>query len=189
MKMTSQPRPWLYPITAVLVSCQSSAPANITTLAWAGVACSEPVVIGLGIRPSRHSYSIIKESGEFVINLPRADQMEIVDTCGMISGRDYNKCEKCGLTALPGHKVGAPIIAECPVNIECRVSQVIPLGTHDLFLGEVVLIHYDRELMTSGGFDIDSADPLAYAFGRYYRLGELVGRQGESMLRERRDSE
>ena len=188
MKVTGKPGSWLYPAPPVLVSSQSAGTANIITLAWAGVACSKPAMISLGIRPERHSHAMIKESGEFVVNIPKANQMELVDICGTISGREYNKFDECGWTALPGHHVAAPLIAECPVNLECRVSQVIALGSHDLFLGEVVLVHYDEEFMVDGRFDVDSADPMAYAFGRYYRLGEVIGRHGESMLRKRRET-
>ncbi len=185
MKITRQAGTWLYPVPPVLVSCQSTGPANIITLAWAGVACSDPVIIGLGIRQERHSYGIIKESGSFVVNMPRASQMELVDACGTTSGRDHDKFGECGFTALPGKLVGAPLIAECPVNLECRVSQVIPLGSHDLFLGEVVWVHYDEECAVNDRFDLVTADPLTYGFGQYYRLGELVGRQGASLRRTR----
>ncbi len=185
MKKTRKPQPWLYPVPPVLVSCQNTGPANIITLAWAGIACSEPVIVSLGIRPERHSYGIIKESGGFVVNMPMASQMEQVDTCGVISGRDHDKFKECGFTALPGNLVHAPLIAECPVNLECRVSQVIPLGSHDLFLGEVVWVHYSEEFMVDGRFDIASADPMVYAFSRYYRIAELLGRHGESIMRKR----
>ena len=184
-KKTRKPQPWFYPVPVVLVSCQSTGPANIITLAWAGVVCSNPVIISLGIRPERHSYGIIKESGGFVVNMPKASQMALVDTCGLISGREYNKFEKCCFTAVPGNLVRAPLIAECPVNLECRVTQVIPLGTHHLFLGEAVWMHYSEEFFVDGRFDLSSADPMVYGFSQYYRLGELIGRHGESILRKR----
>jgi len=181
MKIARQPGTWLYPVPPVLVSCQSMGPPNIITLAWAGVACSDPVIISLGIRPERHSYGIIKESDGFVVNMPMASQMEQVDICGTVSGRDHDKFEKCGFTALPGNLIRAPLIAECPVNLECRVTQVIPLGSHELFLGEVVWVHYSEEYAVNGRLDLPAADPMIYSFGNYYRLGERLGRHGESL--------
>lgn len=180
MKVTRQPGTWLYPVPPVLVSCQSNGKANIITLAWAGVACSDPAIISLGIRPERYSYGIIKESGGFVVNMPMAHQMEMVDTCGTTSGRDHDKFDVCGFTALPGKLGTAPLIAECPVNIECRVTEVIPLGSHDLFLGEVVWVHYNEKYAENGRLDLPATDPMIYGFGNYYRLGECLGRMGES---------
>lgn len=180
MKITRQPGTWLYPVPPVLVSCQSGGPANIITLAWAGVACSDPATISLGIRRERHSYGIIKESGGFVVNMPMASQVEMVDTCGTLSGRDHDKFELCGFTALPGRHGTAPLISECPVNLECRVTKVIPLGSHDLFLGEVVCVHHSEEYAVNGRLDLPATDPMVYGFGNYYRLGERLGRHGES---------
>lgn len=184
-KVTRKPQPWLYPAPAVLVSSQSTGPANIITLAWAGIACSNPVIISLGIRPERHSYGIIKESGEFVVNMPKASQMELVDHCGVVSGSEHDKFKECNFTQLPGQQIKVPIIAECPVNLECRVTQIIPLGTHHLFLGEVVLAHFSEEYMPDGRFDLSLADPLAYGFSRYFRLGEPLGQHGVSVSRRR----
>lgn len=184
-KITRTPVPWLYPVPPVLVSCQNKGPANIITLAWAGIVCSNPLIVSLGIRPERHSYGIIKESSEFVINMPMASQMELVDTCGVVSGREHDKFAECGFTALESKLVGPPLIGECPVNLECRVTQIIPLGTHDLFLGEVVQVHYSEKYVVKGRFDLSLADPLAYGFSQYYRLGELLGRHGDSALRKR----
>lgn len=184
-KITRKAGTWLYPVPPVLVSCQAEGMANIITLAWAGVACSDPVIISLGIRPERHSYDIIKESGEFVINMPQASQVEQVDICGTLSGRKYDKFAECGFTASPAQYVGAPLIAECPVNLECKVTQIIPLGSHDLFLGEVILVHYQEEFMVDNRFDLSLANPLAYGFNRYYPLGEAIGRHGDSVRRKR----
>lgn len=184
-KITRRPHAALYPVPPVLVSCQSTGPANIITLAWAGVACSDPVIVSLGIRPERYSYDIIKESGEFVINIPSAGQLEIVDTCGVVSGRDYDKFTELQITPSPTQKVQVPLIEECPVNIECRLKQIIPLGAHDLFLGEVLLVHFSEEYVVDGRFDLSLADPLAYGFSQYFRLGDLLGRHGEFALRKR----
>lgn len=184
-KLMRGPQIWLYPVPPVLVSCQAEGQPNIITLAWTGVACSNPVIIGVGIRPERYSYDIIKRSGEFVVNLPKASQMEQVDLCGTISGREEDKFLRCGFTPTPGSKVQAPLIAQCPVNLECRVREVLPLGSHHLFLGEVLLVHYDEELLAEGRVDLGPADPLAYAFGRYYRLGEVLGKYGTSLGKQR----
>ena len=183
-KVTRKATPWLYPVPPVLVSCQDADVKNIITLAWAGVACSDPVLISLGIRPERHSYDLIKRSGEFAVNMPMASQVQQVDLCGTVSGRQVDKFAECGFTAQPGELVRAPLIAECPVNLECRVTQVIPLGSHDLFLGEVLLVHYDEEHLVNGRFDLSLVDPLAYGLGSYFRLGECVGRHGDSVRRK-----
>lgn len=180
MKVTRQPGTWLYPVPPVLVSCQNGGSANIITLAWAGVACSDPVIISLGIRPERYSYAIIKESGGFVVNMPMASQVAMVDTCGTLSGRDHDKFAVCGFTALPGKFGTAPLIAECPVNIECSVTEIISLGSHHLFLGKVLGIQYDETYAVNGRLDLPATDPMIYGFGNYYRLGELLGRHGES---------
>lgn len=180
-KITGKPQTWLYPTPAVMVSCQSTNQPNIITLAWAGIVCSNPVMIGLGIRPERYSYDIIKQSGEFVVNMAQANQMKLVDHCGVVSGREHDKFADCDFTALPGSMVNVPLIKECPVNLECQVKQVIPLGTHDLFIGEVVLVHYNEEFMVRGRFDLAAADPLAYGLSHYYRLGEVLGRHGDSI--------
>jgi flavin reductase (DIM6/NTAB) family NADH-FMN oxidoreductase RutF len=184
-KVTRTAAPWLYPVPPVLVSCQDAGQANIITLGWCGVASSDPPIIGVGIRPERYSYDIIKRSGEFVVNIPQASQVELVDFCGTISGRDADKFARCGFTALPGQSVQAPLIAECPVNLECRVVQELSLGSHDLFLGEVLAVHYDEQCAVDHRFDLARADALVYAFGGYYRLGEALGRHGEWVRRKR----
>ncbi len=184
-KITRKPQTGLYPLPVVLVSCQSGGKPNIITLAWAGIFCSEPVLVGVGIRPERHSYGIIKESGDFVINMPRHGQIDLVDHCGLVSGREHDKFKECEFTPLPAEKIGAPLIKECPVNLECRVERIIPLGTHDLFLSEVVLAHYSEDCLVDGKFDLPAAEPLAYGFGQYFSLGEILGRHGRSALKKR----
>ncbi len=184
-KLTRSGAPWLYPLPPVLVSCKHEDRANIITLAWAGVACSDPAIISLGIRPQRYSYGIIKESGEFVVNIPTASQVEQVDFCGQVSGRNVDKFVHCGFTPVPGRSVQAPLLAECPVNLECQVVQVVPLGSHDLFLGQVLTVHYLEEYVAAGRFDLGQAEALVYGLNGYYRLGEALGRHGEWMKRER----
>jgi flavin reductase (DIM6/NTAB) family NADH-FMN oxidoreductase RutF len=184
-KIIRKPSTWMYPLPVVLVSCEGSVGPNIITLAWAGVLCSDPVMVGLGIRPERYSYDIIKESGEFVINMPKASQVELVDHCGIVSGRDHDKFQECGFTPIRGKKVKGPLIQECPVNLECKVHEVIPLGSHHLFIGEVVLVHYSKEYVINGRFDLDMAEPLAYGLSQYLSTAGLVGQHGDSVRRER----
>jgi flavin reductase (DIM6/NTAB) family NADH-FMN oxidoreductase RutF len=169
----------LYPVPAVLVSCGWEQP-NIITLAWVGTLCSEPPSVGIGVRPERYSHALIAETGEFVVNLPRADQVNVVDYCGQVSGRDVDKWTACSLTPTPASKIRTPLIAECPVALECRVSQQLTLGVHDLFVGEVLAVQVDKEALTEHGrLDYERLQPLAYVGGHYWRLGELLGRYGD----------
>jgi flavin reductase (DIM6/NTAB) family NADH-FMN oxidoreductase RutF len=183
-KIVRKPTTTLYPLPTVLVSCGTGSQANIITLAWAGTLCSSPPQVGLGVRPDRHSHHLIKDVGGFVVNLPRADQVKLVDHCGMVSGRDEDKWTTCGFTPIPGAVVEVPLIAECPVNIECRLRQTISLGSHDLFVGEVVSIHIDEEVVDDRGrLEVAETDPFAYLNGEYRRVGELLGTYGFSKRR------
>jgi len=180
-KVVRKPGTVLYPMPTVLVSCGTGERANIITLAWAGTLSSSPPVVGIGVRPSRHSHGLIKDVGEFVVNLPRADQLKWADYCGMVSGRDEDKWAACGFTPVPAAEVQVPLIAECPVGIECRVSQFLSLGSHDLFLGEVVAVQVDEAVLDERGrLDYDKARPFAYLDGQYRRVGELLGTFGYS---------
>lgn len=131
----------LGPIPPVLVSCGTPEAPNVFTVAWAGIVNTHPPRVSISVRPSRHSYGLIQQSGEFVINLPTTALARAVDWCGVKSGRDVNKFEAMGLTALPASQVGCPLVGESPVNLECKVFQQIPLGTHDLFLADVVAVN------------------------------------------------
>lgn len=178
-KRIQKPSTVLYPLPVVLVSCGSGAGANIITLAWAGTLCSDPPTVGLGIRPSRHSYELIEEEGAFVVNVPRASQVGWVDYCGTVSGRDVNKWDACGFTRHPATEVDVPAIGECPVNIECSLSQVVPLGTHHLFIGEVLAVQTDVDTLDERGrLDPARAEPVAYVSGEYRGLGDLLGTFG-----------
>jgi flavin reductase (DIM6/NTAB) family NADH-FMN oxidoreductase RutF len=169
----------LYPVPAVLVSCGIE-PANIITIAWAGTVCSKPPAVGISVRPERFSHHLLDEGGEFVVNLPRADQAPIVDYCGHVSGRDVDKWQACNLTPAPATKVSVPLIAECPVALECRVTQHLTLGVHDLFIGEVLAVQADEEVLSPRGhIDHELANPLVYAGGFYFRLSEQLGRFGD----------
>ena len=180
-KVVREPYAALYPTPGVLVSCGTGAHANVITLAWAGTLCSVPPMVGIGVRPSRHSHSLIKELGEFVINLPTAAQARYVDFCGHVSGRDQNKWTCCGFTPEPATRVKVPLLHECPVNLECVVRSIHSLGTHDLFIGEIVAVHVDESVADEHGrFVPELAHPLVCIEGHYYRIGELIGSYGFS---------
>ena len=174
----------LYPVPVVLVSCGVERP-NIITLAWVGTVCSEPPMVGIAVRPSRHSHSLIREVGQFVVNLPTADLLEALDRCGTVSGRDNDKFALCGLTPLPAARVRVPLIAECPVHLECEVRQTVSLGSHDLFLGEILAVQAEDALVGSDGrVDWDRAEWLCYVAGTYHALGKALAGHGFSRNRE-----
>ena len=182
-KQLWKPGNMLYPLPVVMVSvADKEGRNNIITIAWAGTICSNPPMVSISVRPERYSYDIIKETGEFVINLTTKDLTFATDYCGVKSGRDVDKFKEMGLTALPGKEVKAPLIAESPVNIECKVTQEIPLGSHDMFLAEVVAVHVDEKYMDEKGkFRLDKAEPIAYSHGDYLATGELLGTFGYSV--------
>lgn len=182
-KQLWKPGNMLYPLPVVMVSvADKDGKNNIITIAWAGTICSNPPMVSISVRPERYSYDIIKETGEFVINLTTKDLTYATDYCGVKSGCDVDKFKEMGLTALPGKEVKAPLIAESPVNIECKVTQVIPLGSHDMFLAEVVAVHVDEKYMDEKGkFHLDKAEPIAYSHGDYLATGELLGTFGYSV--------
>lgn len=172
----------LFPTPVVLVTCvDEEGKPNIITLAWAGVVNSEPPTIGISVRPERYSHGCIKGMREFVVNLPSEEMVRGVDACGVVSGRETDKFHLTGWKAVPAEKVKAPLIDECPVQMECKVKQVISLGSHDLFLGEVVALHVKEEVQGERGrIDILKALPLAYCPGarEYWSLGKPLGHYG-----------
>ena len=175
----------LGPVPPVLVSCGEGEAANLITVAWAGTICTQPPRVSISVRPTRHSYGLIKESGEFVINLPTTALAKAVDWCGVKSGRDVDKFKEMGLTAVPGSAVSAPVLAESPVNLECRVFQTIPLGSHDLFLADVVAVDVDEDLLDEAGrLRLDKAGLAAYVHGTYYALGKQLGTFGYSVRKK-----
>lgn len=181
MKVIKKATTALYPMPVVLVTCGTAEWSNIITLAWVGTLCSNPPLVGIGIQPSRYSYRLIREIGEFVINLPRADQAVLVDLCGVVSGRDVDKWAACGFVRGAAHKVRVPVIAQCPVNIECRVRQTLPLGTHDLFIGEVVAVQADDSVLDDQGVvDFGKARPISFLSGEYRAVGGRLGSIGMS---------
>lgn len=175
----------LGPIPPVLVSCGTPEAPNMFTVAWAGIVNTHPPRVSISVRPSRHSYGLIQQSGEFVINLPTTALARAVDWCGVKSGRDVNKFEAMNLTALPASQVGCPLVGESPVNLECKVFQQIPLGTHDLFLADVVAVNVSENLLDAAGkLHLERAGLLAYAHGQYYSLGEELGTFGWSVRKK-----
>lgn len=182
MKKLIKKGTYLFPTPAAMISCAcTDTTPNIITLAWVGVVCSEPPVLSISVRPGRHSHRLIRESGVFVVNIPREDQLRELDYCGMASGRDVDKFAELGLTAVAGSQVAAPLIKECPVNLECRVIDMKNLGAHDLFLGEIVAVHMDEEVMNDkGDIDISRLRPIAYCpqAAQYWNLKETIGKYG-----------
>jgi flavin reductase (DIM6/NTAB) family NADH-FMN oxidoreductase RutF len=169
----------LAPVPAVLVSCGLEQP-NIITLAWVGTLCSDPPSVGIGVRPERFSHGLLAEAGEFVVNLPRADQVEVVDYCGQVSGRDVDKWAACGLTPAPASKIRTPLIAECSIALECRVTHRLTLGAHDLFVGEVLAVQADETVLDRHDrIDYDRLRLLTYVGGYYREVGALLGRFGD----------
>jgi flavin reductase (DIM6/NTAB) family NADH-FMN oxidoreductase RutF len=182
-KQSWKPGNMLYPVPAVLVSCRDKqGNDNVLTIAWAGTVCSDPAMLSISVRKERHSYPMIKESGEFVVNLTTKALLEATDYCGVKSGRDEDKFEAMHLTKGAAEKVNAPIIMESPVNIECKVKQVLELGSHDMFVAEVVNVQISEELLDENGkFHLEAADLVAYSHGEYYELGEKLGTFGFSV--------
>lgn len=181
-KIAWKPGTMISPLPPVLVSCGTVEQPNVMTVAWTGIVCSEPVLTYVSIRPSRFSYELIKEHGEFVINIPTWKLVAAVDYCGVKSGRNVDKFKEMGLTAAPCTQIAAPQIAECPVSIECKVKSVTPYGTHDMFLAEVVAVNVDDTYIDDkGALDLEKAGVLAFAHGKYYTLGRNLGSFGFSV--------
>ncbi len=173
----------LYPVPAVMVSCQRPGEKpNIITVAWAGTVCSSPAMVSVSVRKERYSYAILKETKEFVVNLVTRNLVRAADYCGVCSGKDVDKYKEAQLTELPSQKIAAPGILESPVNLECRVIQTILLGSHELFLAEVLGVTVeDCFLDEDGRFDLNRAGLVAYSHGEYYELGRKAGSFGFSV--------
>lgn len=173
----------LNPVPAVMVSvCDENGKDNIITIAWAGTVCTNPPMVSISVRPERYSYHMLEETKEFVINLTNANLVKACDYCGVRSGRDVDKFKEMGLTRLPMQHVKAPGIAESPVNMECRVVEIKPLGSHTMFLAEVVGVTVDDSYMDeSGKFHLNQTGLVMYSHGEYYSLGELLGKFGYSV--------
>lgn len=182
-----KPGNMLYPIPAVMVSCQREGEKpNIITVAWAGNVCSSPAMLSISVRKERYSYAILKETGEFVVNLTNRKLAYATDWCGVRSGKDYDKFKEMHLTPLESRFVSAPGIAESPVNIECKVRNVLELGSHDMFVAEVMGVTVDEKLLDNKGkFDLRAADLISYSHGEYFTLGEKIGKFGYSVVKKK----
>ena len=186
-KLSWKPGNMLYPLPVALVSVADRAGRkNVFTVAWVGTVCSDPPMVSISVRKERHSYHMIRETGEFVINLTTAELAFATDYCGVKSGRDVDKLRTLKLTPLPADKVRAPLIKESPVNIECRVVRVEPLGSHDMFLAEVLGVTIeDSYLNEKNKFELNNAGLVSYSHGEYFVLGERIGKFGYSVEKKR----
>ena len=184
-KVTWNPGAILAPLPAALVSCGSLDKPNVLTIDWTGIICSKPPRTYISVRPERFSHNIIKESGEFVINLPPQSLAREVDTCGVKSGRDTDKFSLCKLTAEPAQKVSAPTIAQCPISIECKVFDVRELGSHNMFMADIVAVNVDPAYLDKDGrLMIEKCNLLSYAHGTYFASGERLGTFGYSVRKK-----
>ena len=176
----------IYPLPAVLVSCGTMEHSNILTVAWTGTLCTNPPMCYISVRPERHSYPLIRENMEFTINLTTSSMARATDWAGVRSGADYDKWEETGLTPEPGVKVSCPSIAESPLSIECRVKEVVHLGSHDMFVADVVNVLADEKFMDSstGSFDLAAAGLLNSSHGQYFEQGAPIGRFGWSVKKK-----
>lgn len=186
-KQTFKPGNMLYPLPAVMVSCQGNdEKPNIITVAWAGTVCTNPPMLSISVRPERYSYHLIEESGEFVVNLTTQDLVRATDFCGVRSGRDIDKFKECHLTPLPSKLIKAPGIAESPVNIECKVREIKPLGSHTMFLADVVNVTIDDTYLDENGrFHLNQSGLVTYSHGEYFLLGKKLGTFGYSVAKKK----
>ena len=174
----------LAPLPAVMVSCGTLEKANVLTVAWTGIINTKPPMTYISVRPTRYSYGIIKESGEFVINLTTSKMVRETDFCGVKSGKDTDKFRKCGLHIEPASAVSAPIISESPLSLECRVVEIKPLGSHDMFLAEIAAVNVDgRYIDSKGKINLNQAGLMAYSHGEYFSLGRKLGSFGYSVAK------
>lgn len=182
-----KPGTMVYPVPAALVSCGSTpSTRNLITVAWTGTICTNPAMLYISINPSRHSYGIIRDEMQFTLNLTTAAMARATDWCGVRSGRDYDKWRETGLTPVPGVNVTCPYVGESPLAIECRVQDIVHLGSHDMFIARVVGVLADERYIDpeTGAFDLVGAGLMAYAHGGYYALGEKLGHFGFSVRKK-----
>lgn len=187
-KVSWKPGNMIYPLPVVMVSCQDKeGKANIITVAWTGTVNTNPPMAYISIRPTRYSYELIKQSKEFVINLTTKDLAKATDYCGVRSGRDVDKFKEMRLTKGSSAKVSAPLIVESPVNIECKVKKIVPMGSHDMIVADVVNVMVsDEYLDQNGSFDLASTNPIVYSHGSYFDLGRKLGQFGFSVRKSKK---
>jgi flavin reductase (DIM6/NTAB) family NADH-FMN oxidoreductase RutF len=189
-KVLWKPGTMLYPLPAVMVSCGSYPEEyNIITISWTGTICTDPAMCYISVRPGRFSYNIIKKNGEFVINVTTKSLAFATDWCGVKSGKDHNKFTEMGLTPVPASKIKAPMIKESPVNIECIVREIKELGSHHMFISEVVAVNADEEYINkeSGLFKLNDAGLICYSHGKYYETGRFIGKFGYSVEKKNKN--
>lgn len=174
------------PVPPCMVTCGNGETSNIITVAWTGILNTVPPKTYISVRPSRHSYALIRESGEFVINLTPASLVRQADWCGIHTGKKVNKFEKCGLHPEPASEVSCPLLAESPLSLECRVTDVIPLGSHDMFIADVVAVNVEESLIDGAGkLHLERAGLAAFAHGDYFELGKKIGNFGFSVRKKK----
>lgn len=179
----------LAPLPPTMVTCGNMENSNIITIGWTGILNTIPPKTYISVRPTRHSYNIIKESREFVINLTPSQLVKEADYCGIYTGKKVDKFEKCKLTKSPATQVSCPVIEECPISIECRVTEVISLGSHDMFMADILCINVDEELFDKEGkMHFEKANLIAYAHGEYYELGKKIGKFGFSTNKKKKNN-
>ena len=186
-KITWRPGNMLYPLPAVLVTSKSAdGAADVCTVAWAGTVCSDPVMVSISLRPSRKSYVNIRETGAFVVNITTEELAHATDFCGVRSGRDLDKFRAEGLLTEPAEKIDCPMLTASPVNLECRVREELALGSHTLFIGEVLAVHVDESYLDEKGrFDFAACQPLVYCHGEYRAIGRKLGSFGYSVRKKK----
>jgi len=175
------------PLPAVMVTCSDGEKVNVFTVGWTGIICTHPPMTYISVRPSRYSYEMIKKTGEFTINLTSSDMVRAVDFCGVRSGKDNDKFKLCGLELEPASEVSAPLLTASPLSLECKVRDIIPLGTHDMFIAEIVATDTDSRFIDENGkLSFEKAKLLAYAHGTYYELGKKLGTFGFSVKKKKK---
>jgi flavin reductase (DIM6/NTAB) family NADH-FMN oxidoreductase RutF len=188
-KITWKPGTMIYPLPAVMVSCGSGPEEfNIITISWTGTICTDPAMCYISVRPGRHSYDIIRKNGGYVINLTTKELAFATDWCGVKSGSKHKKFDEMGLTPVMASIVKAPYISESPVNIECLVKDILELGSHHMFISEVVAVHADDRFFDSetGQFHLNDSEPICYSHGKYYETGSLIGKFGFSVKKKKK---
>jgi len=183
-KLLWKPGTMVYPLPAAMISCGSEpSEYNILTVSWTGTICTDPPMCYISVRPARHSYNIIRKNKEFVLNLTTKKLAFAADWCGVKSGKDHNKFSEMNLTPVPASEIKAPLIRESPVNIECRVRDIVELGSHHMFISDVVAINADKKYFNAktGTFRLSDAELICYSHGRYYETGRMIGKFGFSV--------
>ncbi len=188
-KILWKPGTMIYPLPAVMVSCGSNPEEyNIITVSWTGTICTDPAMCYISVRPSRHSYDLIKRNKEFVINLTTRELAFATDWCGVKSGKDFKKFKEMGLTPVKATKIMSPLIDESPVNIECEVKEILELGSHHMFIAEVVAVNADEKYIdkNTGLFRLQDSVPICYSHGKYYETGKFIGKFGYSVEKKKK---